>query len=355
MDPLDAVPKLVEVSESKPRQPVRVIILTGLLGAGKTTLLKTVLSGDHGKRIAVIMNELGDSEGIDRVISEQTSSGQKISYDEWVELRNGCICCNVKDAGTAALEKLVEKYGSVIDYVLIETTGMADPSNMISMFWLDAELESSVALSGVVTVVDAYNLHRLLLLPLKDRVDAPGYREAERQIALADRVLLNKSDLITKESHLKEVKDWAQSINALAKFETTRFSKVGLDFVLETRAYDLEGYRDLVAGLEGPPHSLINKVTATTVNLPASGISQKAVESWLHCVLWDPQEFEILRIKGVFYSTDDGCWYAIQAVNQLYEFTKLSKVESLSFCKLIVIGVSLLEHWDVVGKLEAKG
>ncbi|RKO98170.1 hypothetical protein CXG81DRAFT_9524, partial [Caulochytrium protostelioides] len=179
---------------------VPVTILTGFLGSGKTSLLRHLMTDtQHGKRIAVIQNELGDTAGLDKTMVTET----KATEPEWIDLDNGCLCCSVKDAGLLALESLLAKPlppgARPIDHVLIETTGMADPSPIVQSFWVDAELESRVRLDGVVTVVDA--AHVLALIAEKDGADSTdvgpiGRFEAVRQIALSDLLILNKTDLL---------------------------------------------------------------------------------------------------------------------------------------------------------------
>ncbi|KAH3694870.1 hypothetical protein DPMN_082311 [Dreissena polymorpha] len=133
------IPDLV-AAESK----VPVTIITGFLGAGKTTLLNYVLTEQHGKRIAVIMNEFGEGDSIEKSMSVG-SDGER--YEEWLELRNGCLCCSVKDNGVQAIENLMTKKGK-FDYILLETTGLADPGPIASIFWLDEDLCSDLYLDG---------------------------------------------------------------------------------------------------------------------------------------------------------------------------------------------------------------
>merc|ERR1719356_1302381 len=136
--------------ETKPDK-VPVTIITGQLGSGKTTLLTYILTEQHQKKIAVILNEFG-TESADEKSMSIGSNGEL--YSEWLELRNGCLCCSVKDNGVKAIENLMEKKGK-FDYILLETTGLADPAPVASIFWLEDELGADVYLDGVVTVVDS--------------------------------------------------------------------------------------------------------------------------------------------------------------------------------------------------------
>jgi G3E family GTPase len=197
-----------------------VTVLTGYLGAGKTTLLNRILSENHGKRYAVIVNEFGEI-GIDNDLV--------IGADEEVfEMNNGCVCCTVRGDLVRIMEGLMKRKGK-FDAIILETTGLADPAPVAQTFFVDEDVQTKARLDAVVTVADAKWL--------SDRLkDAP---EAKNQIAFADVIVLNKTDLVSK-SELAEVEGRIRAINPYAKLHRTERCQVALADVLERKAFDLD-------------------------------------------------------------------------------------------------------------------
>jgi G3E family GTPase len=198
---------------------IPVTVLTGYLGAGKTTLLNRILTEQHGKRIAVIENEFGEI-GIDQ--------GLVVRADEEVfEMNNGCICCTVRGDLIRILGNLLKRRDR-FDHILIETTGLADPGPVAQTFFMDDEMKDQFRLDGIVTVVDAK--HVLL------HVDSSS--ECREQIAFADLVVLNKSDLV-EAGQLEAVEERARSINALAKIQRAVKCDVPISALLDLGGFDL--------------------------------------------------------------------------------------------------------------------
>jgi G3E family GTPase len=154
-----------------------------------------ILTTNHGKRIAVIQNEFGEDLGLGSTVAAE-GSGAEV-FEECYEMNNGCICCSVRDELVNTLERIMRRRDK-FDYVVVETTGMANPGPIASIFWLDSELESDLFLDAIITVVDAKHI-ALQLDPGNGAAE-----EAEMQIAFADRIILNKVDLVT-EQELDEV------------------------------------------------------------------------------------------------------------------------------------------------------
>src|SRR5271167_4547232 len=192
------------VTESHEAEKIPVTVLTGYLGAGKTTLLNRILSEPHGKRYAVVVNEFGE-----------------IGADEEVfEMNNGCICCTVRGDLIRIIEGLMKRKGR-FDAIIVETTGLADPAPVAQTFFVDQDVQQVARLDAVVTVADA----KWLAARLKD---AP---EAKNQIAFADVILLNKTDLVSP-AELREVEARIRAINPYAKLHKTTKCSVPLDAVL---------------------------------------------------------------------------------------------------------------------------
>jgi G3E family GTPase len=204
---------------------IPVTVLTGYLGAGKTTLLNRILSENHGKKYAVIVNEFGEI-GIDNDLI--------IGADEEVfEMNNGCICCTVRGDLVRIMEGLMKRRGK-FDAIIVETTGLADPAPVAQTFFVDEDVQKNARLDAVVTVADAKWL--------ADRLkDAP---EAKNQIAFADVIVLNKTDLVSK-GELSEVEARIRGINPYAKLHRTERCNVALSDVLERGAFDLDRILDL--------------------------------------------------------------------------------------------------------------
>jgi G3E family GTPase len=213
------------MSEPISPEKIPVTVLTGYLGAGKTTLLNRILSEPHGKKYAVIVNEFGEI-GIDNDLV--------VGADEEVfEMNNGCICCTVRGDLVRILDGLMRRKGK-FDAIIVETTGLADPAPVAQTFFVDENVGRRTRLDAVVTVADAKWLN--------DRLkDAP---EAKNQIAFADVILINKTDLVSPEQ-LADVEARIRAINPYAKVHKTERAKIALNEVLGRNAFDLDRILDI--------------------------------------------------------------------------------------------------------------
>jgi G3E family GTPase len=204
---------------------IPVTVLTGYLGAGKTTLLNRILSEPHGKKYAVIVNEFGEI-GIDNELV--------VNADEEVfEMNNGCICCTVRGDLVRIIDGLMRRKGK-FDAIIVETTGLADPAPVAQTFFMDEQVGAKTKLDAVVTVADAKWL--------KDRLkDAP---EAKNQIAFADVILINKTDLVTP-AELAEIEARIRGINPYARLHRTERARIDIAEVLGRNAFDLDRILDI--------------------------------------------------------------------------------------------------------------
>src|SRR5579875_858005 len=205
---------------SEAADQVPVTVLTGYLGAGKTTLLNRILSENHGRRYAVVINEFGEL-GVDNDLVVDTD-------EEVFEMNNGCICCTVRGDLIRIVGGLMKRRGK-FDGIIIETTGLANPAPVAQTFFVDEGVRSRTRLDAIVTVVDAKNLPARLA----------DSAEAAAQIAFADVIILNKTDLVTPEE-LEAVEAKIREINRFARIHRTQRSAVDIAEVLDQGAFDLQ-------------------------------------------------------------------------------------------------------------------
>ena len=312
---------------------IPVTVLTGYLGSGKTTLLNRILSENHGKRYAVIVNEFGEI-GIDNDLIVE-------SDEEIYEMNNGCVCCTVRGDLIRVVEGLMRRPGR-FDAIVVETTGLADPVPVAQTFFMDEDVRAKTKLDAVVALVDAKHLP----LRLKDS------REAEDQIAFADVVLLNKTDLVN-DDELRQVEATIRAINPTARIHRTTRAGIALDEILDRGAFDLKRV------LADDPHFLdahdhdhdhacgpdcdhdhhhhhdhdhhhhdhdhdhgavspIHDVTVKSVSLRGGDMDPKKFFPWIEKIT-QMEGPNILRLKGIIAIKDDPDRYVLQGVHMIIE------------------------------------
>ncbi|KAL6927857.1 hypothetical protein ACO0SA_004480 [Hanseniaspora valbyensis] len=205
-------------------EKIPLTIITGYLGSGKSTMLNYITNNVNTSnlKIAVIMNEFGDTLDIEKSITiynkEQSDNKEAASTVEWLDLGNGCICCSVKDVGVKAIEDLVKRQKGAIDYIILETSGLAEPSNIVKMFWQDDGLMTNIKLDGIVTVLDGSNIENILNNKIENNI-------AISQIGIADKIILNKVDMIDT-NKLPLIENRLKNINNSSEMVTTKFGQL---------------------------------------------------------------------------------------------------------------------------------
>ncbi|KAG8929588.1 hypothetical protein FRC02_005359 [Tulasnella sp. 418] len=370
------IPILIESTTSAPEATdnrilgkVPLTIVTGFLGAGKSTLLNYILTEKHGFRIAVIMNEFGDTADIEARtigVSSGDNSNSALS-EEFLEVANGCLCCSVKDVGAASIEKLMKKRGK-FDYILLETTGLADPGPIASIFWNNEDLSEDIRLDGVVCVVDGV----FGLKQIDHDKESGQSKEFLRQLACSDIILLNKAD-ITPPTTLEQIESSIHLINPTAPIERTVRGAIDLNKILGLDAYStlptifedtsLHAHQDHVHD-ENCKTDHLNDISSLLIPIPVLSNPQlEVLDEWIRSILWDKQlvgeqieGLEVLRCKGV-YSTKDGRTIVLQGVQELYDTKEVSGSGAGEDGKIVLIGRGLSERVranlnSVLGKYE---
>ncbi len=275
---------------------IPVTVLTGYLGAGKTTLLNRILTEQHGKRYAVVINEFGES-GVDNDLVVDTD-------EEVFEMNNGCICCTVRGDLIRIITGLMKRRDQ-FDGIIVETTGLADPAPVAQTFFVDEDVKARTRLDAIVTVVDAKHI----LARLEDS------REAIEQLAFADVIVLNKLDLVSAEE-LLSVEARIRTINRFAAIHHATRSDVAADKLLGINAFDLarvlEGTPDF---LDEDSHS--HDEHMLSISLTASQpLDAEKFNAWISGVL-ATQGQEILRTKGILAFANEDRKFAFQAVHMM--------------------------------------
>jgi Putative GTPases (G3E family) len=304
-------------------EKIPVTVLTGYLGAGKTTLLNRILSENHGKRYAVIVNEFGEI-GIDNDLVVGAE-------EEVFEMNNGCICCTVRGDLIRILDGLMKRKGK-FDAIIVETTGLADPAPVAQTFFMDQDVSDAARLDAVVTVADAKWLSERLK-------DAP---EAKNQIAFADVILLNKIDLVDEEQ-LKDVEARIRQINPYAKLHLTKNCDIPLAEVLERNAFDLDRIMEIEPDFleEGHHHHHDEDMQSIAVSYDGEVDPEKFMP-WISHIT-QVQGPDILRCKGILAFPNEPKRFVFQGVHMILDgdVQRFWKPDEKRVSRVVFIGRNL--------------
>jgi G3E family GTPase len=277
-------------------EPIPVTVLTGYLGAGKTTLLNRILSEQHGRRYAVVINEFGEL-GVDNDLVVNTD-------EEVFEMNNGCVCCTVRGDLIRIIGGLMKRRGK-FDGIIIETTGLANPAPVAQTFFVDEDVRARTRLDAIVTVVDAKHLPQRLA----------DSHEAEDQIAFADVIVVNKTDLVPPEQ-LEEVELRIRAINRYAAIHRTERAALPIGDVLDRRAFDLERVLAMEpAFLTDDAHEHDDDITSVSFEQERP-IDAEKFNAWITALLATKGQ-DLLRTKGILSYAGDDRRFAFQAVHMM--------------------------------------
>merc|ERR1712039_186990 len=297
-----------------------------------------ILEKNHGKRIAVIENEFGEV-GIDDAL---VKGGAMADEENIVEMNNGCICCTVRGDLIAGLKKLIKsskKQSKPLDGVLIETTGLADPAPVAQTFFADDFVQQHMRLDGILTLVDAKHI----IQHLEDEKPEGVENEAVEQIAFADRILLNKCDLVDSEEELVEVERRIREINAKVPVKRTTNSEVDMDFVLGIHGFSLDKIIDMDDSFLEDSHDHQHDPRVSSVGIEVKGeVVQQKLNEWIGWLLKE-KGVDLFRSKGVLAVKGMQQKFVFQAIHMLFANSQEGKwgPEEEKVCKMVFIGKNL--------------
>jgi len=292
---------------------IPVTILTGYLGSGKTTFVNYLLKENHGYKFAIIENEFGEV-GIDDGLVLQTN-------EEVIEMMNGCICCTVREDLIKTIKKLVKTKSDKFNHIIIETTGLADPAPVAQTFFVDEEISELCNLDSIITFIDS----KFTAQHLDEKKPEGVENEAREQVAFADILVLNKTDLVSKEE-LEIIKSKLKSINVHAPIIETQYSKVPIDKIINIKAFDLDktlemddGFLDIDA-----EHQHDSSITSFGIHIIGSFHYIK-LDNWISKLMVE-KGMDLYRSKGILAIMGSDEKYVYQSVHMIMDLDSSSNL-----------------------------
>ena len=292
---------------------IPVTILTGYLGSGKTTFVNYLLKEKHGYKFAIIENEFGEV-GIDDGLVLQTN-------EEIIEMMNGCICCTVREDLIVTIKKLIETRKDKFNHIIIETTGLADPAPVAQTFFVDDDMSNLCRLDSIITFIDS----KFTAQHLDEEKPEGVENEAHEQVAFADVLILNKTDLVSKEE-LEITKKKLKAINVHAPIIESQYSRVPIEKVINIKSFDLEKTLEMDEGFldVDAEHQHDSSISSFGIHIEGEFLIDK-LNDWLRQLMMEKGQ-DLYRSKGILAIKDSPDKYVFQAVHMMMNLDSSSNL-----------------------------